>query len=70
MEKSFVLDFNEWVSKKFKQQTSGEDINPQTKEELPTSIYINPEEYISIMPPRTANSPGSVTNEFRIYPNS
>ena len=32
MEKSFVLDFNEWVSKKFKQQTSGEDINPQTKE--------------------------------------
>lgn len=32
MVKSFVLDFNEWVSKKFKQQTSGEDINPQTKE--------------------------------------
>ena len=31
MVKSFVLEFNDWVSKKFKQQTSGEDINPQTK---------------------------------------
>ena len=32
MVKSFVLDFNKWVSKKVHQQTSGEDINPQTKE--------------------------------------